>query len=84
MMMNMGTKIYYYSANNQSTMKKLLVLVAVGVAVKYFLDSEKGDEVKTYVKDLLGDAREFLNDFFEKATEKVENTASALDKKLMM
>ena len=65
-------------------MKKLLVLVAVGVAVKYFLDSEKGDEVKTYVKDLLGDAREFLNDFFEKATEKVENTANAVDKKLMM
>jgi hypothetical protein len=65
-------------------MKKLLVLVAIGVAVKYFLDSDKGDEVKNYVKDILGDAREFLNDFFENASEKVENAASTVDKKLMM
>jgi hypothetical protein len=65
-------------------MKKLLVLVAIGVAVKYFLDSEKGEDVKNYVKDLLGDAREFLNDFFENASEKVENAASTVDKKLTM
>ena len=65
-------------------MKKLLVLVAVGVAVKYFLDTDKGEEVKTYVRDLLGDARDFLNEFLENAAEKVENTASAVDKKLMM
>ena len=63
-------------------MKKLLVLVAAGVALKYFLDSEKGDQVKRYVRDLLGDAREVLNDFFEKTSEKVENTASAVDRKL--
>ena len=65
-------------------MKKLLVLVAAGVAIKLFLDSEKGDEVKAYVRDMLGDAREFLNDFFERASEKVENTASAVDRKLTM
>lgn len=63
-------------------MKKLLVLVAVGVAIKLFLDSEKGDEVKAYVTDMLGDAREFLNDFFEKASEKVENAAVTVDRKL--
>ena len=65
-------------------MKKLLVLVAAGVAIKLFLESEKGDEVKAYVRDMLGDAREFLNDFFERASEKVENTASAVDRKLTM
>ena len=65
-------------------MKKLLVLVAAGVAIKLFLDSKKGDEVKAYVKDMLGDAREFLNDFFEKASEKVETAASAVDRKLTM
>ena len=37
-------------------MKKLLVLVAAGVALKLFLDSEKGDEVKAYVRDMLGDS----------------------------
>ena len=65
-------------------MKKLLVLVAVGVAVKYLLDSDKGDEIKSYVKDLLGDARDVLNDFLEKTTDKVENATSAVDKRLMM
>ena len=65
-------------------MKKLLVLVAAGVAIKLFLDSEKGDEVKAYVRDMLGDAREFLNDFFENASEKVENAASAVDRKMTM
>ena len=65
-------------------MKKLLVLAAVGIAIKLFLDSEKGDEVKAYVRDMLGDAREFLNDFFENASEKVENAASTVDRKLTM
>lgn len=65
-------------------MKKLLVLVAAGIALKYFLDSQKGDQVKDYVSSLLGDARQFLNDFFENASEKVENAASAVDKKLTM
>ena len=65
-------------------MKKLLVLVAAGVAIKLFLDSEKGDEVKDYVRDMLGDARTFLNDFFERASEKVETAASAVDRKMTM
>ena len=63
-------------------MKKLLVLVAVGVAIKLFLDSDKGDEVKAYVRDMLGDAREFLDEFFEKASQKVETAANAVDRKL--
>lgn len=65
-------------------MKKLILLAAVGVAIKLFLDSEKGDEVKAYVRDMLGDAREFLNDFFEKASDKVEDAASAVDRKFTM
>ena len=51
-------------------MKKLLVWVAIGVAVKYFLDSDKGEEFKSYVKDLLGDAQDVFNEYFEKATGK--------------
>ena len=65
-------------------MKKLLVLVALGVAVKYFLDSEKGEEIKSYVKDLLGDAQDAFNEYMEKATGKVEGAASQIDKKLTM
>lgn len=65
-------------------MKKLLVLVALGVAVKYFLDSEKGEELKSYVKDLLGDAQDAFNEYFEKTTEKVEGAASQIDKKFTM
>lgn len=65
-------------------MKKLLVLVALGVAVKYFLDSEKGEELKSYVRDLLGDAQDAFNEYFEKAAEKVEVTASQIDKKFTM
>lgn len=65
-------------------MKKLLVLVALGVAVKYFLDSDKGEELKSYVRDLLGDAQDAFNEYFEKAAEKVEGAASQVDKKLTM
>ena len=65
-------------------MKKLLVLVALGVAVKYFLDSEKGEELKSYVRDLLGDAQDAFNEYFEKATEQVEGAASTIDKKFTM
>lgn len=65
-------------------MKKLLILVAVGVAVKYFLDTEKGQEIKNYVRDLLGDAQDAFNEYLEKASEKVEGTASRIDQKLMM
>lgn len=65
-------------------MKKLLVLVALGVAIKYFLDSDKGEELKGYVKDLLGDAQDAFNEYFEKATEKLEGAATQADKKLTM
>lgn len=65
-------------------MKKLLVLIALGIAVKYFLDSDKGEELKSYVKDLLGDAQDAFNEYFEKATEKMEGAASEADKKLTM
>ncbi|HUQ64758.1 MAG TPA: hypothetical protein VM101_01285 [Flavitalea sp.] len=63
-------------------MKKLLVLVAVGVAVKLFLDSEKGEEVKSYVRDLLGDVQDTFNDYLEKGSQKVERTARQVNDKL--
>ena len=63
-------------------MKKLLVLVALGVAVKYFLDSEKGEELKSYVRDLLGDAQDTFNEFFNKASDKIEDTAGNVDNTL--
>ena len=63
-------------------MKKILVWVAIGVAVKYFLDSDKGEEFKSYVKDLLGDAQDTFNEYFEKATGKLEGTANRVNRKL--
>ena len=63
-------------------MKKLLVLVVIGVAVKYFLDSEKGDELKSYVRDLLGDAQDTFNEFFSKTSDKIEDTANDVDSTL--
>ena len=65
-------------------MKKILVWVAVGVAMKYFLDSDKGEEVKSYVKDLLGDAKDAFNEYYQKASETVEGAITRTDKKLIL
>ena len=65
-------------------MKKILVWVAVGVAMKYFLDSDKGEEVKSYVKDLLGDAKDVFNEYYQKASGTVEGAINRTDKKLIL
>jgi hypothetical protein len=60
-------------------MKKLLVLAVVGVAIKLFLDSDKGQELKQKVLDLISDAQDAINEYLEKATEKVEDVAGTVD-----
>lgn len=60
-------------------MKKLLVLAVVGVAVKLFLDSEKGHELKQRVRDLIKEAQDTINDYLETASEKVEDMAGTVD-----
>ena len=60
-------------------MKKLLLLAIAGVAVKLFLDSEKGYELKKHIHDLIQDAQDSVNAFLEKITDKIEDTASTVD-----
>lgn len=60
-------------------MKKLLALVVLGVAIKLFLDSEKGEEVKKEVKKWFNEMEDTLNKAVEKAFDKVENTAEKVD-----
>ena len=43
-------------------MKKLLTLIALGAAVKYFLDSEKGHQLKSQLKGWMGDAKDVFDD----------------------
>ncbi|MBO9571324.1 MAG: hypothetical protein J7497_03825 [Chitinophagaceae bacterium] len=43
-------------------MKKLLTLLALGVAVKYFLDSEKGGQLKSKIKGWMGDAKDAIDE----------------------
>lgn len=43
-------------------MKKLLVLAAVGVAVKYLLDTDKGSELKNQLNNWLGKAKDSFSD----------------------
>jgi hypothetical protein len=64
-------------------MKKLLLLVAAGVAIKLFLDSDKGRELKDKASDWWLDMQDKLYSSLENAaeatTEKIENTASKID-----
>lgn len=53
-------------------MKKLLLLVAAGVAVKYFLNSEHGKEAGKQVKDWLGEAQDSLKDVMGRAGKKAK------------
>lgn len=42
-------------------MKKLVSLVIVGIAVKYFLDSESGKDIKRQLHDWLGDVQDLFS-----------------------
>lgn len=57
-------------------MKKLLVLAAIGVAIKYFLDSDSGKEAKDQVKSWLGDAKDYFDDYMKTAADKVQKVAN--------
>ena len=60
-------------------MKKLLLLAIAGVAVKLFLDSETGHELKQHIRDMIQDAQDAVTALLEKVTDKIEDTASTVD-----
>ena len=60
-------------------MKKILALVVLGVAIKYFLDSEKGEEFKNEVRHWWDRVEDTLNDVVAKAFSKVETAAEKVD-----
>ena len=61
-------------------MKKLIALVVVGFAIKFFLDSRHGYRLKQQVRSKIKKAEDFINDKLEKATDKIEETASRVDR----
>ena len=63
-------------------MKKLLVLAVIGIAIKYFLESEQGEQLKQKIRDLISRAEDAINEKLEAAAEKIENTASRVDQAL--
>jgi hypothetical protein len=60
-------------------MKKILTLVALGVAVKYFLDTERGKELKKQVTDWLGEAEDTVKETFQQATDTIKQAAARAD-----
>jgi hypothetical protein len=60
-------------------MKKILALIIVGVAVKYFLDSDKGRQLKIRIRELLDEGLDAVNDKLETAAGKVERAAGRVD-----
>ena len=72
-----GTTFMMY--NQKTGMKKLIVLAVAGVAIKLFLDSPQGNQLKGKVRDLIQEAQDKINEWLETAAEKVENTASRVD-----
>lgn len=60
-------------------MKKLLTLLALGVAVKYFLDSDKGKELKTQIKGWIGDAQDAVAETVGNLEDKAGKTAPKMN-----
>jgi hypothetical protein len=60
-------------------MKKLLTLVIAGVAVKYFLDSEKGQSLKTQLKGWLGEAQDAMKETVNRASGNVNQVADRIN-----
>jgi hypothetical protein len=60
-------------------MKKLLTLVLAGVAIKYFLDSEKGNQMRSKVTQWLSDAQDEFGNLIDKTSQKVGQTVSKID-----
>ena len=54
-------------------MKKLLVLFGIGVAVKYFLDSESGKDMKKQVQNWLNEAQDALSGSLKNAGKTVDD-----------
>jgi hypothetical protein len=75
---NAGTNFNGSTFKNE-TMKKILALIVVGVAIRYFLSSEKGRQLKNRVRELLDEGLEALNEKLETAAGKVEDAAAKVD-----
>jgi hypothetical protein len=60
-------------------MKKLLTLLALGVAVKYLLDSEKGKEIKSQIKGWIGNAQDAVAETVGNLEERAGKTAPKMN-----
>ena len=67
---------------NEVIMKKLVVIAAIGIAIKIFIDSDKGKELVRRIQDWIEGINENVNDLFEQVTDKIENVASDVDRSL--
>jgi hypothetical protein len=56
-------------------MKKLLTLVLAGVAIKYFLDSDSGRELKTRLQTWWDDAQSSMKDMGGKGSSAANSAA---------
>ncbi len=61
-----------YTYTKNMFMKKILTLLALGFAAKYFLDSKEGQELKTKAKSWLSDAEKKLTGTLSNAESQVE------------
>lgn len=57
-------------------MKKLLTLALAGIAIKYFLDSEKGNQVLIKLKDWLAEAQDRLDALIGQTEQKPEQLSA--------
>ena len=69
----------YYLLFNYVIMKKLVVIAAIGIAIKIFIDSDKGKELVHRIQDWIEGINENVNDFFEQIADKIENAATDVD-----
>ena len=63
-------------------MKKLVVMAAIGIAIKIFIDSDKGKELVRRIQDWIEGINENVDDLFEQVTDKIENVAADVDRAL--
>jgi hypothetical protein len=60
-------------------MKKLLALVVAGVAIKFFLESEQGKDIKNKIISWLDDLEASWDNQAPAATQKIEQMANSTD-----
>ncbi len=68
------------SIKKQSIMKKILAFVLAGMAINYFLDSERGNERRNKVKNWINDVKTNVDELVGKGQQRVENIADSADR----